>query len=332
MLQIYQRGGDVAKSKFDFSLLTPIDENNSEFEKNLQPMEEDLPEDEGAYLDTLPEPEGFWGKLPRNILIGLTHAGRNLHNLPHDIAKGFESGTQDIGDTLNQLKGPKIKQTPISESLPYDPNEYGDVFGQEGDPTLMDSLIQGGIEHAPEIIGAGGLVRAGLRKYPITKGAGARQLRKAEKLASEKNISPIPPGFETIEESIPFLPKTHASRELLKEAEKGGYKPLFSLQSQIGKHERDLRKSPLAGERLLASQAQDLRLKILDDLETGLRAHGHNDIADLMRGGLTDYRKYIKFRDEVKPLLKKFGIPPTVIGILGFGIKKGKKLASKFID
>lgn len=332
MLQIYQRGGNVAKSKFDFSLLTPIDEKKSSFEENLQPIEDESLEDEGEYLDNLPEPEGFWKKLPRNILIGLTHAGRNLHNLPHDIAQGFESGTKDIGATLNQLKGPRIKQTPISESLPYDANEYGDVFGQEGDPTLLDSLIQGGIEHAPEIMGAGGIIRAGLRKYPITSRGAGRRLRKADRFATERNISPIPPGFETIEESIPFLPKTHATRELLKKAEQGDYNSLFSLQSQIGKHERDLRSSSLASERLLAPQAQDLKRKILNDLETGLRAHGHNDIADLMREGINDYRKYIKFREDVKPIIKKIGIPTSALAFVGLLSTKGKKLASKFMD
>ncbi len=44
-------------------------------------------------LDALPEEPGFLSKLPRNIAIGLTHLGRNVHNLPHDITKGVESGS-----------------------------------------------------------------------------------------------------------------------------------------------------------------------------------------------------------------------------------------------
>ena len=322
MLLIYQRGGNVAKSKFDFSLLTPVDESNSEFQKNLQPIEEELPEDEGAYLDTLPEPEGFWKKLPRNILIGLTHAGRNLHNLPHDIAQGFESGTKDIGATINQLKGPKIKQTPISESLPYDTNDYSDVFGQEGDPTLMDSLIQGGIEHAPEIIGGTGLLRGGLRRLK-----GTHQLDAIEKIINKEGLAGFNYPNQMIEEAKKFLPPTNATKELISEVNSGKYSPAFKLQSQIGHHQRKLSKSPLASENsIMAPKAGELKQNMLDHLESVLRSSNHTKEADLLRTGINNYRQYKKVMDAALPIIKYLGIPTTILTSLGFGYKQGKKL------
>jgi len=227
-------------------------------------------EDAGAYLDNLPKPEGFWSKLPRNILIGLTHAGRNLHNAPHDLVQQFENATafeNPLDKILEEKYGIKQKPSkPLSEYLPNDIQDYSEVLGGNKDTkTLFDKLIQGAFEYSPELIGAGGLVRAGLRKYPITQRGAARQLRKAEKLAAERGIN-IPLSTQSIDESIPFLPKTHATRELLKGAESGKYEPSFGLQSQVGKHERDLRKSALASERLLAPQARELKQRIISEM------------------------------------------------------------------
>lgn len=280
-------------------------------------------DDAAAYLDNLPKPEGFWHKLPRNILIGLTHAGRNLHNAPHDLAKLAEWPAE-------KLVGP-LKH-PLSSYLPNDESDYSDVWGGNKDAkSFGDKIVQGGFEFAPEILSGAGLVRSGLRRFPLTQRGAARQLRGAEKLAAERGVE-IPLTNQSIDEAVPFLPKTHATRELLADAEKGNYKSSFGLQSQVGKHERDLRKSSLAAERLLAPQARELKQRIISEMETGLRAMGHNDIADMLKGGLNDYRKYIKFRDEVRPYLKWLGITPTAVGFLAFGTNKGKKAIKALSD
>lgn len=305
-------------------------------EEQLSPEQE--ADEAGAALDNLPQPEGFWSKLPRNILIGLTHAGRNLHNAPHDIVQGLEHvaapfANNPLDKILEEKYGLKQKKSkPISEYLPYDEQDYSDVFGGNKDTkTLGDKLVQGAIEHGPELVGAGGLVRSGLRRFPITQRGAARQLRQAEHLASERGVN-IPLTNQSIDEAVPFLPRTHATRELLQGAEAGEYGPSFGLQSQVGKHERDLRKSALASERLLAPQARELKQRIIGEMETGLRAMGHNDIADLLKGGLNDYRKYIKFRDDVKPYLTKLGIPGSALALLGVGVKYGKKAANALND
>lgn len=267
--------------------------------------------------------ESFLNKLPRNILIGLTHAGRNLHNLPHDLISQLESNTKGIGDIFKNLPGTENIASPksLSSRLPYDTNNYADVFGQEGEGTLADTVIQKGIEHAPELLGLRGLIR----KFPLTQKSAARSLKKAEnQIKSFGGNTPI--SQEIIDESVKFLPKTHASREMLAASKEGDYPSSFALQSQIGKHERDLKRSSLASERLLAPEARELKQIVLGTIETSLRGQGLHKEADLIKKGINDYRRYIKIRDEVYPVLKKIGIPTSLIALTNFFYDKGKKI------
>lgn len=299
-------------------------------------------EDDGAYLDNLPEPEGFWSKLPRNILIGLTHAGRNLHNLPHDLVQSAENAGESFGNKINfplpkevqeKLDSmPKHKQFKLSEHLPNDTESYADVFGQKGEGTLMDKVIQKGLEHAPELIGAGGAIKTGLRKFPVSQRGATRQLKEAEKLISERGINNFQTNYPLLQEASQFLPKTHASGEMLQGVINGEYKPAFALQSQIGKHARDLAKSPLASERLLAPQARELKGVILHEMEQALRSTGHHKEADLLKGGIEDYAKYMKFKEKAWPILKKLGVPTSGLAALGLGTRKGRGIVGKTLE
>lgn len=300
-----------SKEKPSYNL---IDEPNQSSEESM--------DNQASTLDNLPKPQGFLSKLPRNILSGLANAGRNLHNMPHDISEIVDWPIEKVSG----IKGI------ISSHLPYDDYDYSKVFGANNGKTISDKVIQGAVEYAPELIGLSGLIRSGLRKFPITQKGAARQLRMAEKLSSDNSLKSIPLSEDIINESMPFLPKTHATRSMIDSVSKGGYKPSFSLQSQIGSHERALRKSPLPADRLISPAARELKERILMEMESGLRSQGRHDIADLMRGGLNDYRKYIKFRDEVKPYIKKIGIPTTALSAIGLGATHGKKVVSKIID
>lgn len=271
----------------------------------------------------LPETEGFFSKLPRNILIGLTHLGRNIHNLPHDIVQGLERGTENISTPFNKLKGPKINKGPsISNLLPYDPNEYGDVFGQQGEGTLFDRLIQKGIEHAPEIAGGYAL----LRRLPITQGFAARPLKQAQNLARERGIESVNIHPELMNEARQFLNMRNPDvRQLYEEALEGGYEPLMSLQSDIGREARALRKSPVRAESRRAPQAASLKQRMLQGIQNELRTQGHDDIADLIGSGINKYRQFKQIEQHVYPILKKLGIPIGVGASIIFGGKKVKK-------
>ncbi len=292
-----------------------------------------------------PEEEGFFHKLPRNIIAGLANLGHSTMNTPHDVAQNLENQGQGIGNIINKgLPIPKEFQEKlsqvshknpykVSEHIPYQQDyNFAQMLGQSGEGTLMDKLIQKGTEYSPELLTGRALIRAGLHKFPITKSAGTRQLKEAERLVGELGVPNIPINVHDLFEAEQYLPKTLSSREMLSAASKGEYKPSFALQSQLGHHERNLAKSPLASERLISPEVSDLRQNIISQMDTGLRSHGYHDIADMLKGGINDYRKYIKFKNAVTPVLKKVGIPATALGIVSFGINKARKTLSNIFD
>ncbi len=331
MQRIYQRGGNVAKSKFDPSLLKPIDESNSQFNSaQLKPVEDE--EDAGAYLDDLPQPEGFFHKLPRNILAGLANLGHSTINFPHDVVQGaenigeglgnlikkkfpFSQGTQDLLD-----KAPKSHK--LSDYIPYQKeHDFAQMLGQEGEGTLMDKLIQKGIEYAPEITGGTALLRGGIRRLK-----GTHQLDAVEQAIKERGLSNFNYSPGTAEEARRYLPKSHdATNEMVAASESGNYPASFSMQSQIGKHQRDLARSPLASERLRAPRVGELKQNMLGELGDILRSSGMHKEADMLKTGINNYRQYVKVKDAVIPVLKKLGIPVTILSALGFGYKKLKQ-------
>jgi hypothetical protein len=275
-----------------------------------------------------PEPEGSHPFL--DILAGLANAGRNLHNMPHDVVQSVENSTQGFGgnNPFEQIIAEKfgINKKPvsnISDYLPYDPTNYSATFGVNPETmTLMDRLIQGGVEHAPEFIGGGALLRSGYRRVK-----GTHYLDKLERMIKQKNIKDFAYPNNMIQQSKKFLPKTEATKELIAETQAGNYKPAFNLQSQVGHHQRKLAKSPLASENsIMAPKAGELKQNMLGHLEKVLRAGGNTEEADLLRRGISNYKQYIKIKDAAMPYIKYGGIPTTVLALLGLGIKKGKQL------
>lgn len=276
----------------------------------LSQLDSDEEEDPGAYLDTLPQAEGFWHKLPRNILTGLTHAGRNLHNLPHDVAKLAEWPVEKVAGPLKH---------PLSSYLPNDETDYSDVWGgnKEND-TMMDKLIKGGIEHAPEIIGGAGLVRGGFRRL-----TGAHHLDVVKNAVKQKGLQDFAYPKQMMKEAEKFLPQTKATKELLGEVKAGKYSPAFDLQSQVGHHQRKLLRSPLASENsIMAPKAGELKQSMLGHLEHVLRSANHVEEADLLRKGVNNYRQYKKVMKVAAPLVKYLGIPTTILAGIPFAYKK----------
>ncbi len=311
----------MAKSKFDLSLLKPVDEQDADFEKNLKPLD-DEEEDAGAYLDNLPPPESFLHKLPRNILTGLTHAGRNLHNLPHDIVHLGDVVGSGIGRMLGAPEFQNGKTSDLASYLPNDEQDYSDVWGgnKEND-TMMDKLVKGGIEHAPEIIGGAGLIRGGFRRL-----TGAHHLNAVEKAVKQKGLQDFAYPKQMIKEAEKFLPGTKATKELLGEVNAGKYGPAFKLQSQVGHHQRKLLKSPLASENsIMAPKAGELKQNMLGHLEHVLRSANHVEEADLLRKGINNYRQYKQVMKAATPLVKYLGIPTTILAGIPFAYKKTKQ-------
>jgi hypothetical protein len=280
-------------------------------------------EDDGDYLDNLPAPEGSHPL--RSFGIGLTHAARNLHNLPHDIAAGIEGlNNWYMGKDPYWKQQQKSDNTfKLSEHLPYDDQSYADVFGQKGEGTMMDKFIQKGTEYAPDIIGGLGLLRGGFRRL-----TGAHHLDQVARAIEQRGVNNFSFHPSTEAEARNYLPRSHATEEMLARSNAGHYPSSFSTQSQIGKHQRDLAKSPLASERLLAPRAGELKQNMLGELEGALRTSGMHNEADMLRNGINNYRQYKQVMNAAMPVIKYLGIPTTILTSLGFAYNKGKKALS----
>ncbi len=243
------------------------------------------------------EPESFLSKLPRNIAIGLTHLGRDIHNLPHDQVKSLENLFQGLGQgiktPLTDMQQPKHKN--ISDYLPNDTQNYGDIFGQKGEGTLMDRILQKGVEYAPEV----GMGASALYHLPITKFPGTRVLKEVKKQMQERNVGnlKVPESiFKDIEQNK-FLSNTQPNRNLLEKAREGGYNDLFNLQSDLGgverSHTRDLFNS---ANRQFGKDVGANRQELLGAMKDELSKLGHEDLAEMLSHGQNLYRQYMKFR------------------------------------
>ena len=141
--------------------------------------------------------EGFLQKLPRNLEIGLFNQRQNAVNLPHDLVSSLEQQGNALGQIGNKyfpiekyagnnrlpFSGNNKPYKNISEYLPNEQYDFAKMFGQQGAPTFSDTLIQKGVEHAPEIIGGMNALRNVL-PYLTRRGA-SKNLRLAQNKINE---------------------------------------------------------------------------------------------------------------------------------------------------
>jgi len=255
-----------------------------------------------------PELEGFWQKLPRNLQIGLFNQRQNLVNLPHDIAKGFEQEGKEFRKTINEslplekyIGNNKLPfsnflpQQNISEYLPYEQTNYEKEFGQNGEGTFSDKVIQKGLEYAPELLLGGNALRNILPH--LTKRGATKNLNKARKLATEREIGKLNVNPELIEDARQFLPNLLRNREALEASHAGDYNSLFKLQSEVGQLSGQKAKSLFSpSERITGRAGLEARGNLLNALHENLQSLGHHDISELLKKGQEEYRRYMKFK------------------------------------
>lgn len=259
-----------------------------------------------------PEEEGFWSKLPRNVVAGLAGLGHRTLNSPHDLVAGVEGQFRNFGESLGsalpkELESKAHPSFRLSEQIPtQEEHNYAELLGQKGEPTIGDTLIQKGIEYSPDLLSLASIYK----DFPIalTKRGASKELRQAQKLANERNIKPIPIPEHLIEDIRQFLPNTNSYRTMLHEASLGNYEPLFALQSDLGKASRGFAKSPMFAERRAGREAVKLRNDLLQYMRHGLGRQGQLDIADLLRKGQKRYRNYSRIKPYRNAALLTAGV------------------------
>ena len=172
----------------------------------------DEPEEE-QYLQ--PKQEGFLSKLPRNIASGLAMLGHRATNMPYESAKEIQNLSEPFGEFQRQnlpaLQGKQKQQSYLEQSMNkfkqehdipqelINPNwgfnveniphqqeqNYPQMFGQEGEGTMMDKLIQGGIAYAPDIASLGSLVKSGAKALLPMAGERISNLSNYKKLKEQ---------------------------------------------------------------------------------------------------------------------------------------------------
>ncbi len=263
------------------------------------------PKPKSDWALTVPEQqeESFLQKLPRNVVIGLANQGHTTLNAPHGIMQALEGASKNFYSPNKLLPIPeeiqkniKMQQMPeISQYIPQQQEyDFAKMLGQQGEPTWGDTLVQKGVEYAPEILGAKNFL-----PY-LTKRGATKTLNKAQKLAAERGIGKLNVDPEIIEDARQFLPNLLQQRNQLNATHAGDYKSLFDLQSDVGKISAARMgriKSLFAPESHLKGVAGlESRKNLLNALHENLNNLGHKDISDLLRKGQNEYRRYKKFK------------------------------------
>lgn len=292
-----------------------------------------------------PQEESFSDKLPRNIASGLLGLGQRGVNAPYNTAKEVQNITKPISDVFEEklpinkyfdknkpgyfqkvvdqfnkehnvpehLKNPNWGVN--VENIPHlKERNFAQMLGQKGEGTLMDRLIQGGIEHAPELAGIGTL----LYHAPITKYPAARSLNKVKKEIGERGVGNLNLPEHIIKdiEENKFLRNTQPNRNLLERAKQGGYEDLFDLQSDLEKVGRSHRNDMFnAANRQFGKDIGATRQELLDSMREELSNLGHEDLAQLLSKGQNQYRQYMKFKPYRNMAL---GAGVASLGIPGF--------------
>jgi hypothetical protein len=217
--------------------------------------------------------------------------------LPHDIASGVDYVGSGIGRMLGAKEFQNGNSSHLADYLPYDEQSYAETWGQKGKASILDNVLQKGIEYAPDVIGGVNALR-GMKLLPhLTRKGASKSLVKAKDLAKGRNIGTLNVNPDLIEDAAQFLPKTSAYKNMLEGAGYGDYNELFKLQSDLGKHSSDYARSLFsAAERSHGRAGMATRNKLLSDMHKGLQDLGHEDISKLLKKGQDEYRRYAKFK------------------------------------
>ncbi len=269
--------------------------------------------------------ESAWKRIPRDVLIGLTHAGRNLHNLPHDLVHLGDVVGSKIGRAFGATEL-QNKDSDLASYLPYDEQSYADTWGQKGQGSTLDNVIQKGVEYAPDVIGGLNALRS-LKILPyLTRKGASKNIVKAREMGKSRNIGSLDVNPDLIEDTRQFLPNTTPYRNLIDEAGYGDYNRLFSLQSDLGKHAGGMSKDWFSkANRAHGKAGLEVRGNILNEMKQSLKKEGHGDISDLLTKGQDEYRRYMKFKPYRNALLAAgaaYTLPRNVL------IDLAKKLAT----
>lgn len=250
--------------------------------------------------------ESFLSKLPRNIATGLANRGHFLLNMPHDTAQNLQQQGQQFGQMVNNalptekygFQRPQFNLN-IADQIPYQQEQnFAQMLGQKGEPTFADTVVQKGVQYAPELLMG---VNALKDVMPhLTKRGAVRTLNKAKQLAEGREIGTLNVNPELIKDARQYLPNNLTDRDLVGASQTGDYNSLFDLQSKVGKISAKrigkIRSIFSPESQIKGESGLEARNRLLKSIHENLQSLGHNDISDLLKQGQNEYRRYMKFK------------------------------------
>ncbi len=262
----------------------------------------------------VPQEQTFAQKLPRNVGVGLGNLARDTLNMPHDVAQSLQSLYDSTGDQFRKFPfmGDIGKAKDVAKYIPHmEEKNFPEMLGLTGEPTVSDLAIQKGVEFSPYIYGLASV----LRSLPIRKGAATRHLKKAKRLANERDIPPANLSDEIFEQAPQFFNmKDPAVQNLISEAMGGEYNPVFDLQSALGQQARGYARSSSQAERSMSPFAERVRQQLLNEYKGHLSDIGEDKIVKHLTKGQDKYRQYMKLKRKSTPVLKSLGYGGGVLG------------------
>ena len=218
-------------------------------------------------------------KYASHILKGL--AGQEKYN-PEKTPKLTANAIQGLVRTIN-LPGEGVNYLGRKGFIPKDLGHY--IQGEEPDVGLNPD------EENPisqSLLTLGGPATKVYEHIHPTM-----HLKNAKKLAIKTGANPIIPEH-LLDEAAKYFPENEPSRLLIEEAKKGKYQKLFNVQSDLGKTGANHVLSPFGRDREHGFRAFDLRKRILNAMEESLEKGGHKEVADLMKRGQGNFRRFKK--------------------------------------
>lgn len=250
---------------------------------------QNIPEYWAKYKQELP---GFYSNVFRHPKSMATQGFAGLNEMINALAQSPRN-IASYGEKRLNLLPQGSEDFAAKYIVPQDTTEdINQLFGQ---PQYAGEALFRGIGRNTPLLGAAGQIGGAIPH--LTRRGATKSLRRANRLAGDRNIGTLDVNPELIEDARQFLPNTLPNRNALEDAFHGDYHNLFRLQSDLGKHASDYSRSLFsAAERAHGREGLRVRNRILDAMHENLQQQGHHDISSLLREGQRDYRRYSAFR------------------------------------
>lgn len=122
--------------------------------------------------------------------------------------------------------------------------------------------------------------------------------------------------IKKIHKSVKYLPETTHTSELIKCIISGDMAKVFKLHEALMDAVIRFRKSSAASDLVAAIEADELREKIMEDVQLFYEKKGHKDIVELIQQGRTRVSRYMKFQPIRDKIMKLVGIALFVSALI----------------